>query len=193
MSQTNSGRTTYLYVWCGASMPTNMNKVFSSYQLCQIAKTTSVSGTISVPHHQSNDISQVHFIVSLHLRLGLPSGYFRSCFVTKISHALLISTMRATFPASVTLFSHHNSLLQGFDSSACSEHICVQTDVFHLFWDYPHCSLRSAVDSDTWSSFRCHSSHVFWILLLVYRLSRRRQPLTTPPPSVGRISALSTL
>jgi hypothetical protein len=38
-------------------------------------------------------------ILPSHLRLGLPTGLFRLGFQTKMSHALLISSMRATCPA----------------------------------------------------------------------------------------------
>jgi len=43
-------------------------------------------------------------ILSSNLRLGLPSGLFPSGFRTAIFYVLLISSMRATFPAYIILF-----------------------------------------------------------------------------------------
>jgi hypothetical protein len=43
-------------------------------------------------------------ILSSHLHVYLPSGFFPSGFHTKILHAFLFSLMRATFPAHLIMF-----------------------------------------------------------------------------------------
>jgi hypothetical protein len=44
-------------------------------------------------------LSKIHFISSIHLRLGFPSGLLPSSFPTNILYPFLLTHIRATYPA----------------------------------------------------------------------------------------------
>jgi hypothetical protein len=46
-----------IYVWCDAFTATNINKVFSGYQRCQLIKSHQHFRDHFCPHHQDNDIT----------------------------------------------------------------------------------------------------------------------------------------
>ena len=57
------------------------------------------------PDRSSPAISERSILIlSSHLRLDLPSGLFPSCFPTKTMHAILLSPIRPTCPAHLSLF-----------------------------------------------------------------------------------------
>ena len=66
-------------------------------------------------------------ILSIHLRLGLPSGLFPSGFPTKTLHTLLSSPIRATCPAHLILLDFITRTILGEEYKSFSSSIC------HLF------------------------------------------------------------
>ena len=80
----------------------------------------------SNPRHHSNSWTY-NFILSSHLRLGLPSGLFPSYSPTKILYALLLSPMRVICPAPLILLDLITRVIFGeacrsLSSSLCSLH-----------------------------------------------------------------------
>jgi hypothetical protein len=68
------------------------------------------------PSPQSN-LSKIHFNISSHLRLGLPSGLLPPGFPTKALYAPLLSPIRATCPAHLSSsLDHPNNIWWGVQS-----------------------------------------------------------------------------
>jgi hypothetical protein len=80
-------------------IPSNFKEPESSSQCSQEPSTGPYPEPVrSSPHHPNLSLRSI-LILSTHLRLGLPSGFFPSGFPTNILYAFLVSPIRATWPA----------------------------------------------------------------------------------------------